>query len=171
MSAGAIPTLIDAAQLHTHYGASHILHGASLSIGAGEAVGLLGRNGMGKTTLIRTLLGLVRHLGEVEQGWFRRTMAGEDPSALFRTSEDVDAAFTSASPHPGAVQHAWRVWRQEVAFAERFVARAAHLDVLGDHHGEPVSLREVLVHMVEEYARHNGHADLIREAIDGATGE
>ena len=52
--------LIDAAQLHTHYGASHILHGASLSIGAGEAVGLLGRNGMGKTTLIRTLLGLVR---------------------------------------------------------------------------------------------------------------
>ena len=52
--------LIDAAQLHTHYGASHILHGASLAIGAGEAVGLLGRNGMGKTTLIRTLLGLVR---------------------------------------------------------------------------------------------------------------
>ena len=59
MSASAAP-LIDAAQLHTHYGASHILHGASLTIGAGEAVGLLGRNGMGKTTLIRTLLGLVR---------------------------------------------------------------------------------------------------------------
>ncbi len=52
--------LIDAAQLHTHYGASHILHGVSLAIGAGKAVGLLGRNGMGKTTLIRTVLGLVR---------------------------------------------------------------------------------------------------------------
>ena len=53
-------TLIDATDLHTHYGASHILHGASLTIRSGEAVGLLGRNGMGKTTLIRTLLGLVR---------------------------------------------------------------------------------------------------------------
>ena len=60
MSARATSLLIDAAQLHTHYGASHILHGASIAIGAGEAVGLLGRNGMGKTTLIRTLLGLVR---------------------------------------------------------------------------------------------------------------
>ncbi|MEO8188558.1 MAG: ATP-binding cassette domain-containing protein, partial [Burkholderiaceae bacterium] len=59
MSANSAP-LIDAAQLHTHYGASHILHGVSLVISAGEAVGLLGRNGMGKTTLIRTLLGLVR---------------------------------------------------------------------------------------------------------------
>ncbi len=65
MSASALPSarqtpLIDAAQLHTHYGASHILHGASLVIGAGQAVGLLGRNGMGKTTLVRTVLGLVR---------------------------------------------------------------------------------------------------------------
>ena len=59
MSANAAP-LIDATQLHTHYGASHILQGASLTISAGETVGLLGRNGMGKTTLIRTLLGLVR---------------------------------------------------------------------------------------------------------------
>jgi branched-chain amino acid transport system ATP-binding protein len=59
MSISGAP-LIDVAQLHTHYGASHILHGASLTIKAGEAVGLLGRNGMGKTTFIRTLLGLVR---------------------------------------------------------------------------------------------------------------
>jgi len=59
MTASAVP-LIDAVQLHTHYGASHILHGATISIHSGEAVGLMGRNGMGKTTLIRTLLGLVR---------------------------------------------------------------------------------------------------------------
>ncbi|MBA2546901.1 MAG: ABC transporter ATP-binding protein [Burkholderiaceae bacterium] len=59
MSARQTP-LIDGTQLHTHYGASHILHGVSISIGAGEAVGLLGRNGMGKTTLIRTLIRLVR---------------------------------------------------------------------------------------------------------------
>ena len=56
----SVAPLIDVEQLHTHYGASHILHGTSLTIQVGEAIGLLGRNGMGKTTLIRTLLGLVR---------------------------------------------------------------------------------------------------------------
>jgi hypothetical protein len=64
------------------------------------------------------------------------------------------------------------VWRSEVAFAERFVAEAADLDVAGDDPWRgPVSLRWVLVHMVEEYARHNGHADLLRQAIDGAVGQ
>lgn len=118
-----------------------------------------------------SLLGLVRHLAEVEQGWFRRTMAGEHVPALFATSEDADAAFTGARADPDAVHHAWAVWREEVAFAEEYVAQVRDLGQLGDHHGEAVSLREVLVHMVEEYARHNGHADLLRERIDGRTGE
>jgi hypothetical protein len=64
------------------------------------------------------------------------------------------------------------VWREEVAFAERLVADAPDLDVTGNHpwRGE-VSLRWVLLHMVEEYARHNGHADLLRQRIDGRVGQ
>ena len=118
-----------------------------------------------------SLLGLVRHMADVERSWFRRTMAGQHPPALFRTGEDRDAAFNHARPDPEQVTRAWTVWREEVAFAERYVAEAPDVDVVGDHHGEPVSLREVLVHMVEEYARHNGHADLLRERIDGRTGQ
>jgi hypothetical protein len=70
------------------------------------------------------------------------------------------------------LDEAWAVWRAEVAFAERFVEEAPDLDVTG-HHPRlgPVSLRWVLVHMIEEYARHNGHADLLRQRIDGAVGE
>ncbi len=75
-------------------------------------------------------------------------------------------------PDPEVVAEAWDAWHAEVAFADRFVAEAPDLDVTGNAPWqEPVSLREVLVHMVEEYARHNGHADLLREAIDGVTGE
>lgn len=69
------------------------------------------------------------------------------------------------------VAEAWRAWRSEVAFAEDYDAEAPHLDVEGhDSWRGRVSLRWVLVHMVEEYARHNGHADLLRERIDGAIG-
>jgi hypothetical protein len=70
------------------------------------------------------------------------------------------------------VAEAWDVWRAEVAFAERFVAEAPDLDVTGnDPWRGAMSLRWVLVHMVEEYARHNGHADLLRQQIDGAVGQ
>jgi hypothetical protein len=69
------------------------------------------------------------------------------------------------------VADAWRTWRGEVAFAERFVAAAPDLAVTGRHDDEPIALREVLVHLIEEYARHNGHADLLRERIDGRIGE
>jgi hypothetical protein len=67
-----------------------------------------------------------------------------------------------------------RAWRDEIEFADRFVAEAADLDVTGaqrDGDRGPMSLRWVLVHMVEEYARHNGHADLLRERIDGRVGQ
>jgi hypothetical protein len=73
---------------------------------------------------------------------------------------------------PAVVAEAWNAWRAEVAFAEQFVADAADLGMGGQTRGgRTIALREVLVHMIEEYARHCGHADLLRERIDGRTGQ
>ncbi|SCL52184.1 DinB family protein [Micromonospora peucetia] len=118
-----------------------------------------------------SLLGLVRHLAEVERGWFRRTMAGLDAPKLYRSAADPDGDFDGAVADPEVVAEAWRTWRAEVEFAERFVAEAPDLGVKGRRHHEELSLRELLVHMIEEYARHNGHADLLRELIDGRVGQ
>jgi uncharacterized damage-inducible protein DinB len=121
-----------------------------------------------------SLLGLVRHLAEVERGWFRRIMAGEDAPRLYRSESDPDAAFEGAVGDPTVVEQAWDAWRGEVEFAERFVSRTADLDTTGktlDAWRGAMSLRWVLMHMVEEYARHLGHADLLRERIDGALGQ
>lgn len=118
-----------------------------------------------------SLLGLVRHLADVERGWFRRVMAGEDAPPLYRSDDDRDGDFNGAVPDPKVVEEAWRTWRAEVEFAERFVAEAPDLDVTGTRGQERVTLRDVLVHMIEEYARHNGHADFLRERIDGRVGE
>ncbi|MEJ2855682.1 MULTISPECIES: DinB family protein [unclassified Saccharothrix] len=116
-----------------------------------------------------SLLGLVRHLADVERRWFRRVLAGYGVALRFSTAEEPDGDFDGA--RPGVVEEAWEAWREEVAFAEEFVKGAAGLDVLGhDDWRGTVSLRWVLVHMIEEYARHNGHADLLRERIDGAVG-
>ncbi|MER5886252.1 DUF664 domain-containing protein [Streptomyces sp. NPDC001941] len=119
-----------------------------------------------------SLLGLLRHLADVELKWFRVVMAGETASWHFRTPDDLDAAFDDALPDAGTVAAAWAAWRAEVAFAERFTDGAASLGVTGTRpDGKAVELREVLVHMIEEYARHNGHADLLRERIDGRVGQ
>lgn len=104
-------------------------------------------------------------------------MAGEDAPARYRQSagDNHDRAFSDAVADPDAVALAWENWRAEVAFAERFVGAASDLGLTkpyigrGGHQGQ-VSLREVLVHMIEEYARHVGHADLLRERIDGRVG-
>jgi hypothetical protein len=118
-----------------------------------------------------SLLGLVRHLADVERRWFRQVLAGQDVEPRFCTEAAPDGDFDGAVADPAVVAEAWAAWRSEVAFAERFVAGAADLDVVGeDSWRGVVSLRWVLVHMVEEYARHNGHADLLRERIDGAVG-
>ncbi len=124
-----------------------------------------------------SLLGLVRHLSDAERYWFRHVIAGEDAPARYRASagDDHDRAFSEAVGDEDEVARAWECWRAEVAFAEQVVAGATDLGVTkpyvgrGGHRGE-VSLREVLVHMVEEYARHIGHADLLRERIDGRVG-
>ena len=125
-----------------------------------------------------SLLGLVRHLAEGERDTFRVMMAGEDAPSLFRSDTDRDADFDGAVPDPAVVAAAWAAWRAEVDFASRFVAEAPSLDVTGsdplNQHGSgggSMSLREVLVGMIEEYARHMGHVDLLRERIDGRLGQ
>lgn len=119
-----------------------------------------------------SLLGLVRHMAEVERGWFRRVMAGQDAPPHFYSETDPNGDWDGAASDPALVAEAWDTWRTEVAFSEQFAADAPDLDVTGnDRWRGAVSLRWVLVHMVEEYARHNGHADLLRERIDGAVGQ
>ena len=119
-----------------------------------------------------SLLGLVRHLAEVERHWFRRVMAGEHAPKLYSTDTDRDGDWNGALPDPDVVAQAWRAWRDEVAFADRFVDGAVDVATTGRMpDGRTIQLREVLVHMLEEYARHCGHADLLRERIDGRVGQ
>jgi len=118
-----------------------------------------------------SLLGLLRHLADVERRWFRSVLAKEHVPALFSSDGDPDGDFDGAVADPGVVAEAWVAWREELAFAEAFAEAAPDLDVTGeDGWRGTVSLRWVLIHMVEEYARHNGHADLLRECVDGAVG-
>ena len=124
-----------------------------------------------------SLLGLVRHLAEMERHSFRVVMAGQDAPRLFCSDTDRDGDFDGAVPDAQVVAQAWDAWRAEVDFAEHFVADAPSLDITGkDRRGigqgqGPISLREVLVEMIHEYARHLGHADLLRERIDGRIGQ
>ena len=101
-------------------------------------------------------------------------MAGEDISHRFSSEDDPDGDFDGAIPDPEVVEEAWDAWRAEVAWAEEYVSNHPNLDLLGkreDRWRDRIALRWVLVHMIEEYARHNGHADLLRERIDGRIGE
>jgi uncharacterized damage-inducible protein DinB len=116
-----------------------------------------------------SLLGLVRHLAKVEHTWFRRVMEGTDVPRLYWSDADRDLDFNDAVADPEVVEDAWSSWRAEVANAERFVDETEDLGRM-DPKGE-IALREVLLHMIEEYARHCGHADLLRERIDGRVGQ
>ena len=125
-----------------------------------------------------SLLGLVRHLAEMERAGFRVLMAGQDVPRLFCSETNRDGDFDGAVADPDVVAEAWDAWHAEVDFAERFVAEAPSLDITGDdslnQHGSgggSISLREVLVGTIEEYARHMGHVDLLRERIDGRIGQ
>lgn len=125
-----------------------------------------------------SLLGLVRHLAEEERGTFRVMMAERDVPRLFCSDTDRDGDFDGAVPDPQVVAEAWAAWRAEVDFATRLVAEAPSLEITRDdplnQHGSgggSISLREVLVGMIEEYARHMGHVDLLRERIDGRRGQ
>ncbi|MFJ2867476.1 DinB family protein [Kitasatospora sp. NPDC087314] len=120
-----------------------------------------------------TLLGLVQHLAEVERNWHRRVLAGEDAPPLH--GEDGQGGY-ALTPDRGMAE-ALADWQAEVAHGRELTAGATLEDTgrlsgrAADWVGsETVSLRWILVHLIEEYARHNGHADLLRESIDGRTG-
>jgi uncharacterized damage-inducible protein DinB len=116
-----------------------------------------------------SLLGLVRHLAEVERSWFRNVMNGEQvPNYWGRGAEGERTDFDVEDAEPDA---AFEVWHEACARSREIVDAAESLDIVGHHGDEEFSLRYVLTHMIEEYARHNGHADFLRERIDGATGE
>ena len=115
-----------------------------------------------------SLLGLVRHMAEVERGWFRNRVGGEDLPDIYATEQDPDADFNGAQT--GDVAEAFATWRAECE-AARKAAASSSLEATFAGRSRRYSLRWILVHMIEEYARHNGHADLIRERIDGATGD
>lgn len=117
-----------------------------------------------------TLQGLVQHLAEVERNWFRRVLAGESAPAIYDASVDThghDGGFDLAEDVQFA--DAVAIWQREVDEARALCARRS-LDDVSPFMGTEVSLRWIYVHMIGEYARHSGHADLLRERIDGATG-
>ncbi len=118
-----------------------------------------------------SLLGLVRHMGDVERNWFRRVMAGEEAPPLYYSPDMPDGDWDGARADDTLVAEAFRAWRDEMSFAEAYVSRTENLGTIGSRHGDSVPLRDVLVHMIEEYARHCGHADLLRECIDGRVGQ
>ena len=114
-----------------------------------------------------SLHGLIRHMTDVERGWFRRTIALEDVAYVFDYGNDDDADFAVEGADWDADLAAW----QQECEGSRAIAASRHLDDEGAKRtGDPVSLRWVYHHMIEEYARHNGDADLIRELVDGAVG-
>ncbi len=120
-------------------------------------------------TSMLSLHGLVRHMAEVERGWFQRTLRS-DPG-LPRIWRDDGIPDSELVPLDDADWKADVVAWQDECEASRTTAGAHGLDDTGTNRdGEPYSLRWIYVHMIEEYARHNGHADLIRELVDGSVG-
>ncbi|CAL9382983.1 DinB family protein [Streptomyces sp. NPDC057837] len=119
-----------------------------------------------------SLMGLVRHMTDVERHWFRRVLTNEDAPPIHWSDADADGDFHLTEADTWADAHA--AWQAEIGTARRNAARFGLDDISEGKHrrtGERFSLRWLYLHMIEEYARHNGHADLIRERIDGARGD
>ena len=115
-----------------------------------------------------SLLGLVRHMAEVERNWFRRVLDQQDAPGIYYDDANPDGDFDDVD---GADVTADMALFEAEVEAARAIAAAHGLDDTGVRRGAPVSLRWIYVHMIEEYARHNGHADFLRERIDGAVGD
>ena len=117
-----------------------------------------------------SLTGIVQHMAEVERNWFRRVLAGEQVPPIYDPQADPDGPDGGFELAEGAsLRDALATWRAEIARAREHCA-ARDLAGTGRFMERDVSLRWIYVHMIEEYARHNGHADPLRERIDGATG-
>ncbi|GGS79757.1 DinB family protein [Streptomyces griseoviridis] len=116
-----------------------------------------------------SLHGLVRHLAGAERWWFRIQFADEDVPMLHYSDDDPGQDFDRLDGDPA---EAFAVWRAECERSRRITEAAPTLDATGIRRstGEPISLRTILVHLIAEYARHNGHADLLRERLDGSVG-
>ncbi|MFJ8958606.1 DinB family protein [Lentzea sp. NPDC102401] len=127
----------------------------------------LRRRSMPPSTL--TLLSLVRHMAEVERTWFRKVINGEDIPLVWSDTGDYQVAYDASK---STRSEAFEAWQAEVEHSRRIEREAESLDVTGyqPRWEEQVSLRLVMNHLCHEYARHNGHADFLREGIDGVTG-
>ncbi|WP_328723425.1 DinB family protein [Streptomyces sp. NBC_00247] len=115
-----------------------------------------------------SLLGLVRHMAKVERTWFRERFAGQGLPPMYDPAKGKDADFEDLVPERAEEDYARLL--EEVRLADEVIA-AASLDDTFVHRGETYSLRLVHVHLIAEYARHAGHADLLRERLDGVTGD
>ncbi|WP_439679686.1 DinB family protein [Embleya sp. MST-111070] len=127
----------------------------------------LRRQSMPPSTL--SLLGLVRHMAEVERTWFRRVINAEDIPLVWSDEGDFQVAYDASA---STRSEAFAAWEAEVAHSRRIEAEAESLDVIGHNArwDQDVSLRLVMLHLMHEYARHNGHADFLREGVDGTVG-
>jgi hypothetical protein len=116
-----------------------------------------------------SLLGLVRHMAEVERTWFRKVINGEDIPLVWSPDNDYQVAYDASQ---SSRSEAFAAWQAEVERSRAIEAGAGSLDltVHAPRWGEDVSLRLVMLHVLLEYGRHNGHADFLREGIDGVTG-
>ncbi|MBD0741313.1 DinB family protein [Streptomyces sp. CBMA152] len=115
-----------------------------------------------------SLLGLVRHAAEVERSWFRMVLSAEQGKALWPA---VDGVYGEFLVEDADVDEAFAFWQEACAGSRAITDTFESLDDTVEFRGETISLRYVLTHMIEEYARHNGHADLLREAVDGVVDE
>ena len=117
-----------------------------------------------------TLLGLVRHLTDVEYGWFSEWLDGQPERSRYFTPDDPNGDFDNLDSQP--LRDVWAAYHAQVAESRRILSTVADAgEMARGGPGRPRNVRWVALHMIEEYARHNGHADLLREAIDGVTGE
>jgi uncharacterized damage-inducible protein DinB len=118
-----------------------------------------------------SLLGLVRHMAAVEHSWFQRRLQGKDEPRMFGKDQEHDADFDLVAADPAMVEEAFALWREQVAAAEDYLRGVDDLGATVVLDGDDVEIRDIVVHLIEEYARHCGHADLLRECIDGRTGQ